>query len=637
MKKLIGSLLLGFTLFFTINTVANAVDDITMPTINSNVSYDSVINTVESNPNGTDVLVYTNSGSAIIDMMSGATIRSISNSLYSTVGNDAGTYYVNSNYYYQLTVHDQFTSTEVKGLGGRVLGFLNNSNTVIMKGTVKRAATDSEDEDEDDNEWYSIWDLNSLIGYDVATKQVVFERTLPQYDDIVVGNEIAIRNGKVITIYDRNGDLKDILEFNSTVNDFIYTPDATKLIVATKDETLKVFNTTTYQEETKKPFLGSENVTNLVIDSTNSYLAFKDDSYFRLYDFTNGKRIYNEQDDNSSSGIALSKNAAYILIGSNVYSGKNLKQYIESISLDEKYKILELGQAYSPTINANKADGTGTIIKDKVQWLSDNTNIAYTDTARNEFIARNKGVFTLKVNYLDMSFQESVVVKDTKKPVFSGVKNIVTYSHKGISKMQGITANDLGEGDLTSKIKVSGNYNANKAGKYKLTYTVSDTTGNEQTATRTIEVKYNPSVNMFITNDGIYLPKSLYSKDSRPKFAQTVGLYNYVENGKVYTHISVEVKSSKEIKLKSLKVRANGKVKTLSLSGSEYSYYTRAYKYKQLSAENRNWFKNNINPSKTVTIEITTNKKTYKKTLTKTQKQALLDGALMYDYLKAMK
>lgn len=56
-------------------------------------------------------------------------------------------------------------------------------------------------------------------------------------------------------------------------------------------------------------------------------------------------------------------------------------------------------------------------------------------------------------------------------------------------KKSGATATDDKDGDLTSKIEVSGNVDTKKAGTYKITYTVKDSSGNTATVIRTVTVK----------------------------------------------------------------------------------------------------------------------------------------------------
>lgn len=55
--------------------------------------------------------------------------------------------------------------------------------------------------------------------------------------------------------------------------------------------------------------------------------------------------------------------------------------------------------------------------------------------------------------------------------------------------MNGATATDDRDGDLTSKIETIGSVDTKKAGTYKITYTVKDAAGNTATATRTVIVK----------------------------------------------------------------------------------------------------------------------------------------------------
>lgn len=55
--------------------------------------------------------------------------------------------------------------------------------------------------------------------------------------------------------------------------------------------------------------------------------------------------------------------------------------------------------------------------------------------------------------------------------------------------MNGATAKDDRDGDLTSKIETTGKVDTKKAGTYKITYTVKDSAGNVATASRTVIVK----------------------------------------------------------------------------------------------------------------------------------------------------
>ncbi len=60
---------------------------------------------------------------------------------------------------------------------------------------------------------------------------------------------------------------------------------------------------------------------------------------------------------------------------------------------------------------------------------------------------------------------------------------------------QGATAKDEKDGDISSKISMSGSVNTSKAGKYTITYTVTNSSGSKATVKRTITVKGKESSN----------------------------------------------------------------------------------------------------------------------------------------------
>ncbi len=86
-----------------------------------------------------------------------------------------------------------------------------------------------------------------------------------------------------------------------------------------------------------------------------------------------------------------------------------------------------------------------------------------------------------------------IVFKDPEAPVLTlkGNKKItITAGDKW--KEPGYTAQDNVDGDLTSKVKISGTVNHRTAGTYELTYTVQDSYGNKTSLQRTVVVKAAP-------------------------------------------------------------------------------------------------------------------------------------------------
>jgi hypothetical protein len=83
----------------------------------------------------------------------------------------------------------------------------------------------------------------------------------------------------------------------------------------------------------------------------------------------------------------------------------------------------------------------------------------------------------------------AVHVVDTTAPVITlAGGNVLTVECHGAFTDPGATATDSCAGDFTSAIQVSGTVDPNVVNTYTLTYTVSDASGNEATATRTVNV-----------------------------------------------------------------------------------------------------------------------------------------------------
>lgn len=82
-----------------------------------------------------------------------------------------------------------------------------------------------------------------------------------------------------------------------------------------------------------------------------------------------------------------------------------------------------------------------------------------------------------------------VIVKDMKAPelTLKGDNSIYILIGGNFSE-PGYTASDNIDGDITSKVKVSGEVDTNKTGVYKITYEVLDSSGNKQTTVRTVGV-----------------------------------------------------------------------------------------------------------------------------------------------------
>ncbi len=77
---------------------------------------------------------------------------------------------------------------------------------------------------------------------------------------------------------------------------------------------------------------------------------------------------------------------------------------------------------------------------------------------------------------------------ENSAPSILGADNKTVKLGDSFKPLDGITANDKEDGDLTSKIKITGSVNSNLAGSYTLNYSVTDSKGLETKLTRTITV-----------------------------------------------------------------------------------------------------------------------------------------------------
>ncbi|PEC46381.1 immunoglobulin-like domain-containing protein [Bacillus sp. AFS096315] len=116
----------------------------------------------------------------------------------------------------------------------------------------------------------------------------------------------------------------------------------------------------------------------------------------------------------------------------------------------------------------------------------------------------NNYTVTYSVTDLDgnvTTINRKITVIDAIKPIISGVEDTSIGINQPFNSLEGITARDNVDGDITKSIQVTGILDLNKKGVYKLTYTVIDSSGNTASILRTITVIDNVKPTITGIND----------------------------------------------------------------------------------------------------------------------------------------
>ncbi|MBQ9181606.1 MAG: DUF5011 domain-containing protein [Bacilli bacterium] len=97
--------------------------------------------------------------------------------------------------------------------------------------------------------------------------------------------------------------------------------------------------------------------------------------------------------------------------------------------------------------------------------------------------------YTIKYKNITKSIKRTVIIKDTTKPEIklNGDERINIYLDNDYNEL-GASATDNYDGDLTDKIKVEGSVDNKKQGEYIIKYSVADSSNNENTISRTVNV-----------------------------------------------------------------------------------------------------------------------------------------------------
>ena len=152
-------------------------------------------------------------------------------------------------------------------------------------------------------------------------------------------------------------------------------------------------------------------------------------------------------------------------------------------------------------------------------------------------------------------------VYEGEHPVINGAEDKTIKVGESFDERAGVTAYDKEDGDLTNKIVINGSVNTNKAGKYTLTYQVTDNDRNTTKVKRIITVKSN-TFKVFTVNSVKTTSTSISGKGL--KGAKVKAYVNGKQIGKTVT-----VNSSGNYKI-TIPKQIGGKKIVLKMSKSGY-------------------------------------------------------------------
>ncbi len=152
----------------------------------------------------------------------------------------------------------------------------------------------------------------------------------------------------------------------------------------------------------------------------------------------------------------------------------------KSYKNDEEFKLNGIDEVEVHLNTQYSDEGYKYSGKNKVSQIND------IDVAK---IGKQSIIYKLDNKLYNKYLIRTVIVKDTDKPIIKlkGGSELNLYIGTDYNDL-GFTATDNYDGDITSKVVIEGSVDTNTPGRYEVTYKVSDSSGNETTTKRIINI-----------------------------------------------------------------------------------------------------------------------------------------------------
>lgn len=326
-----------------------------------------------------------------------------------------------------------------------------------------------------------LWDRKFGETYDDNFTSVV-ENDMNEY--VVVGYTSSSENYSdvVITKYSDTGVLKEeeTTTFSGTGADF-----ATDIVENTQGEYL----ISGYTNSTSGDITGEYNLFDGFIIKVNANFSLID------------KTVLGGSDNDWLNSIDITQFNNYVAVGKTSSSDGDINSNILGSSdglviSDTKYiylfgvedVVIKTSEEFDTLNGVSAIDANGDELEVKLQG---NVDVEVEGTYELIYTVENDDYKIITCRLVD-------VKNDILAPTLSNISDKVIKVGTEIDLKKGITAFDETDGDLTSSIEISGDYDINKSGKYIITVSVTDKSGNTATKNFDLIVEEGTSVKLYI-------------------------------------------------------------------------------------------------------------------------------------------
>ncbi|MCK2017175.1 immunoglobulin-like domain-containing protein [Peribacillus frigoritolerans] len=318
-----------------------------------------------------------------------------------------------------------------------------------------------------------------------------------------------------------------VMAYNGTkpVNSPLYQENGKINVNAYQEEVFAEIENQSYLNDTKLakyPFKTSDfqydrNSTENIVFKNLEY-TLTDQTHDSVYWFRAGDKVVTTSSANirkdittTEGAVTVPPNKSLIITGDFDYheskgnkfvfypvqtADKSIKGYVSSAYISNRPPIVKdtnkpvISGTAGKSIPFNSTFNPKTGVKAKDDKDGDLTNVIRVE---GKVDTKKVGTYNLTYTVADKAGNVSkvtrkITVYDQVKPVISGAGNKTIKLNSSFNPKTNVSAKDNAEGNLTSKIKVTGTVNTKKKGTYTLKYTVTDSSKNAATVTRKITI-----------------------------------------------------------------------------------------------------------------------------------------------------